>query len=131
MCLKLLTHAGQRGVVKEEAKGETSASEQPEFIDEAAAFSSQSPNKIYKDDKASTYLSWQAVSFALGCLRRVVQLNLKGLSVDSSTDPLVLCVGDLIRAAFTASTSTVVEIRLGGLTLLHDLITVAQIYVFL
>jgi hypothetical protein len=128
LCLKLLTHAGQREFVKEDVKGETSVAEQPEFIDEAAAFSTQSPNKIHKDEGSSNYMSWQAISFALGCLRRVVQLNLKTLSVDSSTHPLILCVGDLIRAAFTASTSTVVEIRLGGLKLLHDLIKVYSIH---
>ena len=128
LCLKLLTHAGQRDLVKEEAKGDASIVEQLEFIDEAAAFSAQSTNKVHKDDSHPPYLSWQAVSFALGCLRRVVQLNLKTLSMDSSTHPLILCVGDLIRAAFTASTSTVVEIRLGGLTLLHDLIKVKSMH---
>lgn len=124
LCLKLLTHAGQRDLIKEEAKTETLAPEQPEFIDEAAAFSAQSTTKAHTQETHPLYFSWQAISFALGCLRRVVQLNLKTLSVDSSTDPLILCVGDLIRAAFTASTSIVVEIRLGGLTLLHELIKV-------
>ena len=124
ICLKLLTHSGQRELLKGESKGDVA--DIPEFIDEAAAFSIQSANKATKEEQSTPYLRWQAVSFALNCLRKVVELNLKmsGTESDRQTNPIVLYVGDLIRAAFTASTSTVVDIRLGGLNLLHDLIKV-------
>ena len=126
MCLKLLTRSGQREIVKPDPKGDTHGGDASEFIDEAAAFSSQPVGKTAIEEISTPYLRWQGLLFALNCLRRVVELNLKKFSIrsDGPTHPIVLSVGDLIRAAFTASTSTVVDIRLGGLNLLHDLIKV-------
>ena len=126
MCLKLLTRSGQRDLLKPDPKGDVNGGDVSEFIDEAAAFSSQTVGKIAAEEASMPYLRWQGVSFALNCLRLVVELNLKKLSINSDgpTHPIVLSVGDLIRSAFTASTSTVVDIRLGGLNLLHDLIKV-------
>ena len=126
MCLKLLTRSGQRDLLKLDPKGDTHTGDTSEFIDEAAAFSSQPVGKTAAEEISTPYLRWQGVSFAMNCLRRVVELNLKTFSVhsDGPTHPIVLSVSDLIRAAFTASTSTVVDIRLGGLNLLHDLIKV-------
>ena len=128
MCLKLLTRSGRSQLLKVDSKGESVSGDGIEFIDEAAAFSSQSANKTAQEDTYARYLPWQTISFALSCLRRVVELNLEKypMSSDGRAHPLVLCVGDLIRAAFTASTSIVVDIRLGGLNLLHDLIKVIQ-----
>jgi len=126
MCLKLLTHSGQKELLKGDSKGDGTV--ETEFIDEAAAFSAQPANKSAADASSVEYLRWQAIAFVLHCLRRVVQLNLKehSVQIEGLEHPLVLGVGDLIRAAFTASTSTVVDVRLGGLNLLHDLIKVLQ-----
>jgi hypothetical protein len=134
MCLRLLTHSGHRELLKGDSKGDAAAANEPsEFIDEAAAFSAQSVNKNTYDETSTPYLRWQAISFALGCLRRVVELNLKKISTEvvGPVHPLILGVGDLIRTAFTASTSTVVDVRLGGLNLLHDLIKVIFLLVLL
>jgi len=133
MCLLFLTHSGQRDILlKAELKGEMAANEPAEFMDEAAAFSAQQTSNATTDDTTTVYLRWQAISFALGCLRRVVELNLKQIStsIDSNnaTHPLIANVGDLIRVAFSASTSTVVDVRLGGLKLLHDIIKVRNLY---
>ena len=127
MCVKLLTHSGQKDFLKGDSKGDDSAVE-AEFIDEAAAFSSQPVNKAATEDSWVKYLRWQGITFILRCLRRVVQLNLKehSVQVEGLKHPLVIGVGDLIRAAFTASTSTIVDVRLGGLNLLHDLIKVLR-----
>lgn len=125
MCLKLLTHSGQMDLLKGDPKSDGAVTE-AEFIDEAAAFSGQPANKPAPDEASAEYLRWQAIAFILRCLRRVVQLNLKEHPIRSEgrKHPLVLGIGDLIRAAFTASTSTIVDVRLGGLNLLHDLIKV-------
>jgi len=125
MCLKLLTHSGQIELLKGDPKADGAAAES-EFIDEAAAFSGQPANKPAADEASADYLRWQAIAFVLRCLQRVVQLNLKKNSVQTEgrKHPLVNGIGDLIRAAFTASTSTIVDVRLGGLNLLHDLIKV-------
>jgi len=130
MCLKLLTHSGQKELLKGDSKGDAAVIE-AEFIDEAAAFSAQPVNKSAADASSVEYLRWQAIAFVLHCLRRVVQLNLKehSVQIEGPEHPLVLGIGDLIRAAFTASTSTVVDVRLGGLNLLHDLIKVLQSHV--
>jgi HEAT repeat-containing protein 5 len=130
ICLRFLTHAGQQDTLpKTDSKGETNG-DPSEFIDEAAAFSAQDTNRAATDDGSVPYLRWQAISFALTCLRRVVETNFKGLNVESdcSAHPLVVNVGDLVRVAFTACTSTVVDIRLGGLKLFHDLIKVTNHY---
>jgi HEAT repeat-containing protein 5 len=132
MCLKLLTHSGRRELLKGDPKVDAPG-EPSEFIDEAAAFSAQSTSKGSYEETSTPYLRWQALSFALGCLRRVVELNLKDISANSTgpAHPLIIGVGDLIRVAFTASTSTVVDVRLGGLNLLHDLIKVTFIFTLL
>lgn len=127
-CLRLLSQSGQSELLKGDVKGDNT--EQPEFIDEAAAFSSRPVGKTPYEGTPTLYLRWQAVSFSLFCLRRVVEINLKEISIkpDDATHPVVISVGDFIRAAFTASTSTVVDIRLGGLYLLHDLVKVCRIW---
>lgn len=120
ICLRFLTHSGPQDLnSRADAAAGTDASD---FVDEAAAFSSQ-PQGGSIEERSNSYLRWQAVSFALGCLRRVVELNLKNsIPIEDAAHPLVVRVGDLIKVAFTACTSTVIEIRLGGLKLLHDLI---------
>jgi hypothetical protein len=120
-CLRFLTHSGPQD---HGSRGDASGIDASDFVDEAAAFS-QTQGGI-TEDRSNSYLRWQAVSFALGCLRRVVELNFKSSTpVEDRSHPLVVRVGDLIKVAFTACTSTVIDIRLGGLKLLHDLIKVA------
>lgn len=126
ICLLFLTRSGQQEILaKDDSKDEVSGAEQSEFVDEAAAFSSQVAQSSENEDPTPT-LRWQAISFVLTCLRRVVELNLKVHSAESEgqADPIATSVGDLIRAAFTASTSTITNIRLAGLNLLHDIIKV-------
>ena len=118
ICLRFLTHSGPQDPG---TKGEASQIDTSEFVDEAAAFSQSQGGSI--EERSKSYRRWQAVSFALGCLRRVVDLNLKtSTPVEDRSHPLTVRVGDLIKVAFTACTSTVIDIRLGGLKLLHDLI---------
>ena len=127
VCLRYLTHSGQLDV-KPDFKVDPVTSDPSEFIDEAAAFSS-SHGGAPGDDYNSLYLPWQAIAFALNCLRLVVELNLgSSLNPRDSEDPehLVKHVGDLIRVAFTACTSTIMEVRREGLKLLHDIIKVTS-----
>lgn len=122
ICLRFLTHSGPQDPG---TKSEVAGTDGVDFIDEAAAFSTQQPAGAVIEGRSKAYLRWQAVSFALECLRKVVEMNLKYSSpVEDPSHPVVVRVGDLIKVAFTACTSTVIDIRLGGLKLLHDLIKV-------
>jgi HEAT repeat-containing protein 5 len=121
--LKFLAHSGQlESRSPDDAKADGSATEPVEFIDEAAAFST--PAQLDGIGLRSASLRWQGVSFALTCLRRVVELNCNIAKREDNVSQLADNVGDLIRVAFTACTSVVVDIRLGGLRLLHDIIKV-------
>jgi len=124
LSLRFVTHSGQLDTsLKRESKVDQAGSEPSEFIDEAAAFSSQQ-SQGHGAEHATTYLAWQAVSFAIKCLRRVMELNIENAGDQPAPDQLIMAVGDLIRLAFSASTSTVTDVRLEGLKLLHDLIKV-------
>lgn len=72
-------------------------------------------------------LKWQTRALAVELLRELIRLNLKGKSHEEvSTSPLLPKVGDMIRIAFTASTSSVIELRLLGVQLLNDILTTLQ-----
>ncbi|KAK7205186.1 armadillo-type protein [Myxozyma melibiosi] len=61
-------------------------------------------------------LKWQTRVFALKCLKEMLAMNKPTLQ------NLVPKVGDIIRAAFAASTSNVLEMRLVGVSLLDDVL---------
>lgn len=68
-------------------------------------------------------LKWQTRALALELLRRLVRAMLQGKSVsERMSSPIVDKVGELIKTAFTASTASVIPIRLLGLQLLDDLL---------
>lgn len=72
-------------------------------------------------------LKWQTRALAVEMLRELIRLNLKGKSHDEVVrSPLVFKVGEIIRVAFTASTSAVIELRLLGVQLLNDVLTTLQ-----
>ncbi|KAK9474210.1 armadillo-type protein [Dipodascopsis tothii] len=61
-------------------------------------------------------MKWQTKVFALSCLRELIQMN------KDSPENIVRKFGDVIKAAFSASTSHVLEIRLVGIRLLDDIL---------
>ncbi|MCJ1353509.1 MAG: hypothetical protein MMC33_003495 [Icmadophila ericetorum] len=72
-------------------------------------------------------LRWQTRSFALQCLSDI----LASVGKDLQTNPdspagLILQqkVADVIRLAFLSSTSSVIQLRIGGLKLIHQILTI-------
>ncbi|KAL8922563.1 MAG: hypothetical protein Q9208_005066 [Pyrenodesmia sp. 3 TL-2023] len=72
-------------------------------------------------------LRWQVRVFALQCLSSFVAIVAKDLDLDPESSPgqvLQSKVGDVIRVAFHASTSSVVELRVGGLRLINQILKI-------
>ena len=74
-------------------------------------------------------LRWQVRSFALDCLNNLITTVVRdGPSDPQSTAVLTLQsrIADLIRIAFLASTSAVVELRISGLNMIDQILTVRR-----
>lgn len=88
---------------------------------------------IAKDDdtvgmpSGQELLKWQIRAFALRCLSAILAAGAKDMQTNpQSTAWLVLQqkVSDLIRMAFLASTASVLELRIAGLKLIDQILTV-------
>lgn len=72
-------------------------------------------------------LKWQTRALAVELLRDLIRFNFKDQSMESITSsPLLSKIGEAIRIAFTASTSTVMELRVLGVQLLDDILVTLQ-----
>ncbi|KAL9584942.1 MAG: hypothetical protein Q9203_004455 [Teloschistes exilis] len=72
-------------------------------------------------------LRWQVRTFALQCLSKLIAIIGKDLDLNGGSTAggiLQARVGDVIRMAFHASTSSVVELRVGGLQLINQILTI-------
>ncbi|KAL8791517.1 MAG: hypothetical protein Q9213_000134 [Squamulea squamosa] len=72
-------------------------------------------------------LRWQVRVFALQCLSKLVAVIGKEIDHDSNAAAgyiLQSKIGDVIRMAFHASTSSVVELRVGGLKLINQILMI-------
>lgn len=75
-------------------------------------------------NQADEPLKWQTRALAVTLLRKLVNILLSEKSInEKENSPLVRRVGDLIKLAFSASTASVVELRLLGLRLLDDILS--------
>ena len=75
-------------------------------------------------------LRWQIRAYALGCLRSVFTAIAKDHQTrgdSQASQVLQYKVADIIRMAFLASTSSVVELRIDGLKLIDQVLTVSRI----
>ncbi|KAK9481333.1 armadillo-type protein [Lipomyces japonicus] len=61
-------------------------------------------------------LKWQTRVFALVCLEKVLAMN------RDTPENLIVKISDIIRSAFSASTATVLEMRIMGVQLLDDIL---------
>ncbi|RAL58035.1 hypothetical protein DID88_009086 [Monilinia fructigena] len=91
--------------------------------EEVAGFAAASG--MAKDTSAPTAgqepLRWQVRTFAMSCLGEIFTLVTKDLAANGSSDAEVVLqkrVADVIRMAFSASTSNVVELRVWGLKII-------------
>lgn len=100
--------------------------------EEAAGFNTsegKDQNSISAPEATKELLVWQVRSFAVHCLSDVIAL----IGRDMESDPdsaaghaLQQRIADVIRMAFLASTSSVVELCVGGLRLIDQVLTVFQ-----
>ena len=112
-----------------EPKGEQSVA--PNMQDEEVAGFNVGESK---DDDPATgavgqeMLRWQVRAFALECLNSVFTICGRDLLANSESQAghiLQQKVADIIRMAFLASTSTVVDLRIGGLKLINQVLLVS------
>ncbi|KAL8708724.1 MAG: hypothetical protein Q9220_006450 [cf. Caloplaca sp. 1 TL-2023] len=73
-------------------------------------------------ESSQELLRWQVRAFALQCLSILVSTVDKHLGESTAGLILQSKVGDVIRMAFHASTSSVVELRVGGLKLINQIL---------
>ncbi|KAK9702730.1 hypothetical protein K7432_011091, partial [Basidiobolus ranarum] len=118
---------------------ETKGADMEEYGDDSAAFTAASvPATSSGPEPAEDFLKlpsrWRAQLFALDCLREIV--NSLASSDENAhfemihakenfplnTGYLVFRLSELIKISFVAATSSIIEIRLGGLSLLRDII---------
>ncbi|KAL9008784.1 MAG: hypothetical protein Q9173_006126, partial [Seirophora scorigena] len=107
------------------------AAAEPELQDEEVAGFATTETKekgaAVAPEPSQELLRWQVRVFALQCLSNFVTIVGKDLDLDcDSTAGQVLQskVGDVVRMAFHASTSSVVELRVGGLKLINQILKI-------
>ena len=131
-CQEVLTKTVVRDILApSELDAKTQASAAPDLQDEeAAGFALDNA----KDESSGTpmagqeLLKWQIRAFALQCLCDVLTAAARDIQYDpGSSAGLVIQhrVSDIIRLAFLASTSSIVELRIGGLKLIDQVLKVS------
>lgn len=118
----------------EEAPQNAQAAAEPDLQDEEiAGFASgdaKEQSAVAAPEPSQELLRWQVRVFALQCLSKLVAIIGKDLDLgnDSAAGRILQSrVGDVIRMAFHASTSSVVELRVGGLQLINQILTVSEL----
>jgi hypothetical protein len=77
-------------------------------------------------------LRWQIRSFALQCLSEMFTTVARDMQANPASEAglaLQARISDLIRMAFLASTSSVVELRISGLKLIDQVLTVSHSWI--
>lgn len=112
-------------LVKEETKPTSSTMELGD--EEVAGLSATTTIPGEKDDKSSgqELLRWQVRTFAVRHLSELLTLAAAELSTNPDSpveDNLVEKISEIIKMAFSASTSNVVDLRLGGLRIIDQVL---------
>lgn len=109
------------------AQGETDMNYEDEEGASFAANTGSGDSSGKEDDGENQIdepLKWQTRALAVSLLRQLIRLLLTNRpNGERENSPLVRKVGDLIKLAFSASTASVLELRLLGLRLLDDILT--------
>ncbi|KAL8946295.1 MAG: hypothetical protein Q9222_007289, partial [Ikaeria aurantiellina] len=124
---QVLTKSAARQI--EQTAQNAKAAAEPDLQDEEVAGFATGETKEQgaapTSEASQELLRWQVRAFALQCLSALVATIDKHLESDSSSiagQILQSKVGDVIRMAFHASTSSVVELRVGGLKLINQIL---------
>lgn len=103
----------------------------PELQDEEVAGFAVSDGKDQSSatapEAAQELLRWQVRAFVLRCLSDLITAVGKDMELDSDSKPghaVQLKVADIIRMAFLASTSSVIDLCVAGLQLINQVLTV-------
>ncbi len=100
--------------------------------EEAAGFNTgegKDQNSITASEATKELLRWQVRSFAMQCLSDMIAMIGRDMELDPDSaagHALQQRIADVIRMAFLASTSSVVELCVGGLRLIDQVLTVLQ-----
>ncbi|KAL8797427.1 MAG: hypothetical protein Q9182_007191 [Xanthomendoza sp. 2 TL-2023] len=115
----------------EEAPRSAKPAAEPDLQDEeVAGFATgeiKEQGAVATPEPSQELLRWQVRVFALQCLSKLVAVIGKELDLDGESTAghvLQTKVGDVIRMAFHASTSSVVELRVGGLKLINQILVI-------
>ncbi|KAL8994660.1 MAG: hypothetical protein Q9188_007003 [Gyalolechia gomerana] len=116
---------------KEEVPQGVKPGAEPDLQDEEVAGFATGETKdqgaVAAPEPSQEYLRWQVRAFALHCLSILVANIGNDLDLDPGSSAgytLQSKVGDVIRMAFHASTSPVVDLRVGGLKLINQILTI-------
>ncbi|KAL9609438.1 MAG: hypothetical protein Q9167_005793 [Letrouitia subvulpina] len=117
--------------IEQDVQLSAKADAEPELQDEEIAGFASGENKSQESqpipEAAQELLRWQVRAFTLQCLSDFVAIVGKDMLLDSesaSGNALQQKIADVIRMAFLASTSSVVELRIGGLKLINQILTI-------
>lgn len=111
---------------------QTAAADVPD--DEVAGFASAvagdgQPDAANEAVSGQELLKWQTRNFAISCLSELLATVQEAILPDQSI-PAELAlqskVGDIVRMAFSASTSNVIELRVWGLKIIDQVLTVSS-----
>lgn len=119
--------ATQKEETPQSAKPVADADLQDEEVAGFATGETKEQGAAAAPEPSQELLRWQVRVFALQCLSKLVAVIGKDLDLDSNSTAghiLQTKVGDVIRMAFHASTSSVVELRVGGLKLINQILMV-------
>ncbi|ORX97701.1 ARM repeat-containing protein [Basidiobolus meristosporus CBS 931.73] len=133
ICKKILSKTSS------ESSGEHKATDTDEYGDDSVAFtatatSASASGQSTTEDFSKLPSRWRAQLFALDCLREIVILLAKSdekahfdmvyakETFPSNSGFLVFRLPELIKMSFVAATSSIIQIRLDGLSLLSDII---------
>jgi len=111
----------------------TVKSAMPDLADEevagfaAAAATAQGESVDASMEEGQEYLRWQTRDFAMQLLSEIIDLVQAAMLADQvipAEEVLQSKVGDVVRVAFSASTASVVELRLWGLRIIDQILKV-------
>lgn len=112
-----------QGIVENSVAGNTTGDEGESFAKDGSENSNNDGERNDGELVVDEPLRWQTRSLAVKLLRRLVQVLLKGKSLkDKEQSPIVAKIGDVIKVAFSASTSPIIDLRLLGLRLLDEVL---------
>lgn len=132
-CQNIVTKIASKSVVEAVQPAITQTQAAPDLQDEEVAGFATSNNAKEENqpvpDAVQELLPWRVRAFAVDCLSHLLAIVGRDIQLDpgsSAGHALQNRIADVIRLAFLSSTSDVVELRIGGLKLIDQILTVSE-----